>query len=328
MKKALICLLSVCFLLCGCKGKIDEPGVIARVNGVPIYLTQLEYQYDLNHEGNEEFVPSVEQVREEYDHILGDLIVQNLVLQELKQRGIPVTDQDVKSAEDVVRADYPDGAFEQTLVEEYININEWRRQLRDQLGMDKFFKQVLRPEIKIDYKEAEDYYRKHLSDFYVPAGSKVLVINGPSRDRVSHAVDHLLKGEDPQSVSAKLKQVRVRETWIREGQCPAEWENELQGLKVGEASQVMVKDRNVLCLILKDKKAATLLTPSQAYPAVEKVLLEKKLDAAFEKWLDAKLKSSDIKITEQLLEKHTDEVSSKKETSKGLEKKFAVENGL
>jgi hypothetical protein len=315
MRKTIFCLLVFCLILTGCKGKSDEPGVIARVNGQPVYLAQLEYQYDLNHEGSEDFVPSVEQVREEYRHILNDLIIQKLVMQELMERGIPVTSQDVKNEENTVREDYPDGAFEQTLIEEYINIDDWREQLRNQLGMDKFFKQVLRPEIKIDYKEAEEYYRKHLSDFYVPAGSRLLVVSGPSRDRVSHAVDSLMKGESPKIVASKLKQVRVRETWIRDGQYPTEWENEIHDLKVGEASQIMVKDRSVICLILKEKKEATLLTPSQAYPTVEKVLLDKKLDSAFNSWLTSKLKVSDIKISEHLLKKHTEKNVAKKKSS-------------
>lgn len=302
MKKQLICVLFICLCLLGCKGESDEPGVVARVNGEAVYLVQLEYQYDLNHEGNDDFIPSVEQVKDEYSQILNDLIVQTLVLQELRERGISVTDDAVKAAEDVVRKDYPDGAFEQILIEEYINIDEWREQLRNQLGMDKFYKQVLRPEIKINYKEAEDYYRKHLSEFYVPAGSKVIVVSGPSRGLVGKAVDLLLSGEEQNSAELKLKQVRIRETWIRDGQSPSEWENELHDLKIGEASEIMVKDRNVICLILKEKKDATLLTPSQAYPSVENVLLEKKMDAAFESWLTEKLKSSNIKISAQLLE--------------------------
>lgn len=310
MKKALIGLLFAGVLLAGCKGKSEEPGVVARVNGDPVYLAQLEYKYDLRHEGNEEFVPSVEQVREEYSQILGDLIVQELVLQDLEQRGIPVTDNELKEAENEVRLDYPEGAFEQILIEEYININEWREQLRNQLGMDKFFKQVLRPEIKIDYKEAEEYYRNHLSDFYMPAGSKVVVVTGPSRDRVARAVELLQEGEEAVSVSSKLKHVRVREAWIRKGQYPSEWKSALQGLAAGEASPVMAKDRRVVCLILKEKKEATLLTPSQAYPAVEKVLLEKKLNSAFEDWLENKLNASEIKISEHLLDKQAEDVSS------------------
>jgi hypothetical protein len=124
MKKILLTVLLACFILSGCQNKNEEPGVVARVNGKPIYLTQLEYKYDLSHEGNGEFVPSVAQVREEYGQILGDLIVQELVSQELEQRNIPVSAKELKDAENEVRSDYPDDSFEQILIEEYIDINQ------------------------------------------------------------------------------------------------------------------------------------------------------------------------------------------------------------
>ncbi|WP_027722664.1 SurA N-terminal domain-containing protein [Maridesulfovibrio zosterae] len=301
MKKLLLALLLGSLILTGCKNESEDPGVIARVNGKPIYLSQLDYKYDLMHEGNIGFVPSVNQVREEYGQILGDIIVQELVSQELKNRGIPVTDEEMKKAEDDVRADYPDDAFEQILIEEYIDINAWRSQLKYQLAMDKFYQQILRPEIKIDYKKAEDYYRTHLSDFYMPAGYKFIMVKGLSKDLVLKGVELYRAGLKPADIAQKLRKVSVRDVWIRNGQIPTTWEPFVKDLQIGESTSVINQGKEVLCLILKEKKAATLLTPLQAYPAVEKVLLEKMLKNQFELWLTNKMKMSKIKISKELL---------------------------
>ncbi len=303
MKKTVILLLLALLLISGCKDKSEEPGIIARVNGNPIYLSQLDYKYDLMHDGSAGFVPSVNQVRSEYGQILGDIIVQELVTQELQEHNVPVSDQELKEAEDEVRSDYPEGAFEQILIEEYIDLNSWRRQLRYQLAMDKFFSQILRPEIKIDYKEAEAYYRTHLSDFYISAGYQFIMIKGFSRDLVAKGVELYREGISPDKISGSLKQVSVREIWIRNDQLPAEWESFVKELEPGKASPVIIQEREFICLILKEKKNATLLTPLQAYSAVEKVLLEKKLDDKFELWLKKKIASSKIKISKELLPK-------------------------
>ncbi|OEU71648.1 MAG: parvulin peptidyl-prolyl isomerase [Desulfovibrio sp. S3730MH75] len=301
MKKIVILLLLSLLLISGCKDKNEEPGIIARVNGKPIYLTQLDYKYDLMHDGSAGFVPSVNQVRSEYGQILGDIIVQELVTQELQERNVPVSDQELKEAEDEVRSDYPEGAFEQILIEEYIDLNSWRRQLRYQLAMDKFFSQILRPEIKIDYKEAEAYYRTHLSDFYISAGYQFIMIKGFSRDLVAKGVKLYREGVSTDKISGTLKQVSVREIWIRNDQLPAEWESFVKELEPGKASPVITQEREFICLILKEKKSATLLTPLQAYSTVEKVLLEKKLDDKFELWLQKKIAASNIKISKELL---------------------------
>ena len=312
MKKRFISILLACLLLSGCQTESEDPGVIARVNGTPIYLTQLEYKYDLTHEGNGGFVPSVEQVRAEYGQILGDLIVQELVSQELGQRGISVSDKELKKAEDEVRSDYPDDSFEQILIEEYIDINAWRSQLKYQLAMDKFYSDILRPEIKIDYKEAERYYRTHLSDFYMPAGYRFVMVKGLSKDLVLKGVKLFREGLSPATISAKLRKVSVQEIWIRSGQVPAGWKPFVEDLQIGEASSVITQKKEVFCLILKEKKQATLLTPLQAYPTVEKVLLEKKLQEKFEAWLQKKLAASKIKISKDLLP----EVEKEEQTDK------------
>lgn len=301
MKRLLIGILLACTMLSGCQNKSEEPGIIARVNGKPIYLSQLDYKYDLIHEGGGGFVPSVEQVRTEYGQILGDLIVQELVAQELEQREIPVSDKELKEAEDEVRSDYPDDSFEQILIEEYIDINSWRSQLKYQLAMDKFYRDILRPEIKIDYKEAEKYYRTHLSDFYMPAGYKFVMVKGMSKDLVLKGVELYREGLTPAAISAKLRKVSVREIWIRNGQVPATWKTFVEDLEPGKATPVISQKKEVFCLILKEKKEAALLTPLQAYPTVEKVLLEKKMEEKFEVWLKDKMASSKINISKELM---------------------------
>ncbi len=320
MKKVTMILMLTLVFILGCQNKKDEPGIIARVNGKPIYLSQLNYKYDLTHDGSAGFVPSVGQVRSEYGQILGDIIVQELVSQELAERDIPITDKELKEAEDQVRSDYPGNAFEQILIEEYIDLNSWRRQLRYQLAMDKFFSQVLRPEIKIDYKEAEEYYRTHLSDFYIQAGCKFEMIKGSSRDLVTKAVEQFGKGLAPAEISSNFKEVTVREIWVRNGQLPAAWEPVVQKLQIGKSSPVITQEKEFICLILKEKKDATLLTPLQAYPTIEKVLLEQKLDDKFELWLKDKIAKSDIKISKELLpHKEVEEPVSAEETNLKVE---------
>nr|WP_320169694.1 SurA N-terminal domain-containing protein [Maridesulfovibrio sp.] len=302
MKKLfLLVLLVTAAMLAGCQNKNEDPGVVARVNGRPVYLSQLDYKYDLKHDGSEGYVPSVSQVRSEYGQMLGDLIVQELVSQELEKRGMPVSQAELKAAEDEVRSDYPDDSFEQILIEEYIDINAWRSQLKYQLAMEKFYREILRPEIKIDYKEAEDYYRTHISEFYQPAGCRFVMVKGLSGDLVLKGSELYRQGVSPAEISEKLRQVSVREVWIRDGQIPSAWKNFVDKLEPGEASQIISQGNEVLCLILKEKKPATLLTPLQAYPKVEKVLLEKKLKSRFEKWLDSELAAARIEISKDLL---------------------------
>ncbi|WP_419787820.1 peptidyl-prolyl cis-trans isomerase [Pseudodesulfovibrio sp.] len=299
IKKSFVCLLLL--LLVGCSGNADDIGIVARVNGAPIYLSQLEFQYDQSQSDSVMAVPSVEKLKAEYGDILTELIVQELVVQELKRQEISVSEHDLLKAEEEVRADYPEGAFDQMLIEECIDLKAWRLQLRNYLAMKKFYHLVLRPQIKIDYKEAQEYYREHISDFYLPESLRVLVVRGPSREIVERAVKKYLTEKDQVNLATVFGEVETREVVVRESRLSAAWKSALAGLQPGQSSGVQTDRFGFEALVLQERSPAKVLAPAQAYPLVEKALLESKLQDAFAKWLTQALASAKITETSHLL---------------------------
>lgn len=286
----------------GCSNDVEELGIIARVNDEPILLSQLEFQHDqFQADTAGTYVPSVEKLKAEYGEILTELIVQELVVQELVKRDQPVTEHELLKAEEAVRADYPEGAFDQMLVEEYIDLKSWRHQLRNHLAMKKFYHQVLRPQIKIDYKEAEQYYRDHISDFYLPESMRILVVRGPSREIVGRAVEKYMAEQDSLNLETAFGEVETREVVVREGRLSAAWKNAITGLKPGQSSGVLTDRFGFEALVLIERIPAKVLTPTQAYPLVEKALLEVKLRTAFEEWLTQAIATAKITVSSHLL---------------------------
>lgn len=288
--------------LFSCSTDRDEPGVIAEVNGKPIHLSQLEYKYDIMYlDSTDDLNPTVSQLRRDYGSILGDLIIQELIMQELAGRGLDVTDAELNKAEEAVRKDYPEGAFEEILVEEYIDIGFWRRELKARISIEKFFQQVLRPSIKIGYAEAEAYYKSHLSDFYLPTRLTFLLISGPSRDLVFKATQLHAKGVEAAEITSKLNEIEVRQLRMREDRLPAAWLNALASLEAGEASSVLTEESKFHRLVLVERSPAKVLDPTQAYPLVEQILLGQKMRDAFDAWLANKLEAADISVSAHLL---------------------------
>lgn len=289
-------------LVAGCTNSSEDMGIVARVNGAPIYLSQLEFQHDqFQADTAGVYVPSVEKLKSEYGEILTELIVQQLVVQELVKQDLEVTEHELLKAEEEVRADYPEGAFDQMLIEECIDLKAWRRQLLNYLAMKKFYQQVLRPQIKIDYKEAQEYYRKHISDFYLPESMRILVVRGPSREIVERAVEKYLAEKDQVNLATAFGEVETREVMVREGRLSATWKNAISGLEPGQSSGVLTDRFGFEALILQERSPAKVLAPAQAYPLVEKSLLENKLRDAFETWLTSAVAGADITVSSHLL---------------------------
>ncbi|NJB66760.1 hypothetical protein GGQ74_000400 [Desulfobaculum xiamenense] len=290
--------LFLCLQLGACGGNAEEDGVVARVNGRPITLDRLELKYDFMHlDSSFDASPTVAGLKNDYGRLLGDLIVQELVEQELEKRGLSVTSEELTAAEDEVRADYPGDTFEQVLVEEYIDIRYWRQELRARLGIEKFFGEVLRPRITIGYEEAEAYYKDHINEFYLPPRLHIHLVSGPSRDAVQSAVDLYRKEGNVEAIAGKFEQVVVRELRVREDRLTIAWKNALKNLAPGQTTPVMTGEADFQSIIFMERSPAKVLDPSRAYPVVEKVLVERKLREAFDAWLDDALAHATVQVS-------------------------------
>ena len=331
MRKYLLIIAVFALLLPACTPEKKEVGVVGRINDRPIYMRQLEFQHDLAHMGDVGGgIPSVEALRAEYGQLLGALIVQELVLEELEQRNLSVTEEEIKEIEAEVRADYPNQeVFEQVLVEEYIDLNSWRELLEYHRALSKFYQKVLRPEIKIGYEEAEKYYADHVSEFYLPERLKIVSVKGPSKKIVEQARELYRQGQSANSISTSLNGVAVKDEIVRNERLPRPWREALESTAAGDFTDIFA-DRNAYeTLYLVEKEPARLLDPSLAYPLIEKALLETKLHDAFEAWLKEKLAVSSIEISPLLqlnAEKIMDEAGAGEESSEPSDTKTAAEN--
>ncbi len=328
MNRLFLFFLFLIFCLSACDNAVDDTGIVARVNGRPITLAQLEFQHDLLHmDGLGGGIPSVDSLRAEYGSVLAKLMVLELVEQELESKELSVTDEEVFAREQAVRADYPKEVFEQVLVEEYIDLALWRRQLRYSLAQEKFFQNVLRPQVSIDYLEADRYYKQHIKDFCFPESFKFLILRAAHEKELVQAVDLYKKDNDLSALNSEIPSVVTKELSLGIGQLSEKWHEILSSLSPGEASSVQKMHNGFEQLILLERIPRKLLDPTQAYPLVEGILVQQKLTEAFDKWLDAQLKTAHFEVSTYLLDKkNMIEETKESNTANNFDKERDKEN--
>jgi len=308
MKRILALLLAALAALgAACHSEPVEEGVVARVNGSPIYLTQLEAKYDLLHLGwSGGLTPTVGKLRNDYGVVLADLVIQTLIDQALNASGLAVTQEELAMAEAEVRADYPQGVFEEVLVEEYIDLDVWREQLRANLGREKFLREALRPQIKLDYTEVQDYFQEHAAEFALPARSRFILITGGSQEAVQNAVDNYLANHDLRALNT-LENISAQELKLQDNRLRDSWKGALAKLAPEQSSGVLSSKSGYEALVLLEQLPERALDMTQAYPLVEKALIERKLQDAFATWLDGQLNAASIQVTQHLLREVKDD---------------------
>ena len=297
----------VIIAISGCQNGVQEPGVVALVNGSPIYLHQLEAKYDFLHlDWGESLPPGIEQLQQEYGEILTNLILYKLIEQELAARGLKVTGEEVAAREEEVRHDYPPEEFEKILIEEYIDLNYWREQLKLRIAWEKFIHEVLRPRVRIDFQEVQDYYQKNLSEFYLPQRIRFLIFSSPDQEELKKAIASYKKTKT-YAANAKLEELRkkhsdliVHEYFMRVDQLPFIWAGEIKKLNPGEFSRIKNDKKNFYSLVVLKKEEPSLLEPYQAYSIIEDKLTQQKIRRLFFKWVADTLQKAEIKINPKL----------------------------
>ncbi|EFL53187.1 conserved hypothetical protein [Solidesulfovibrio fructosivorans JJ]] len=301
-----VCLLvffALSALLGGCgRDTAKEPGVVAMVGGAPIRLADVEARYDLGEIGLPEVDnPPVETLRAAYGKVLADMIVARLVRQELARRHESVTEAEIAAVEKRVRADYPGDSFDRMLLEERIDLARWREMLADRLALEKFTREVLRLEVRVEVTEAADYYKKHIDAFTTAPRMRLTRVQGRDGAAVKAALAAYRKSGRKLESLAGRSGITVRDAVLPEKNLPAPWREALKSLKEGEPTTILTEGGESLFCILQERLPAKVIDPAKAYARVEAILAGGKTAKAFAAWLAETLRTTKISINKELL---------------------------
>jgi FKBP-type peptidyl-prolyl cis-trans isomerase (trigger factor) len=100
-------------------------------------------------------------LQEAREQLLNEISVELVMLNHAEEVGISVSDAELDAAVAAIKADYPPGAFEQTLIESAVPFETWKKRLRSRLLMDKLLQAELSQRIAITPEEVAAYYAQH-----------------------------------------------------------------------------------------------------------------------------------------------------------------------
>lgn len=282
-----------------------EIGIVAKVNGEPITMQELQARHDLDHmEWSDRTFPPAEELQSQYGDSLGSLIINRLVMQELKKEKLEVTNEEMSLAEREFYVDYAEGEFETILEDDAINIEMWLIFLRQRLSVQKFMQTVLRPGIRVNSEESTAYYNANLDQFNLPVRFHFLILEAEKKE----TLQELLKNYNEESeniaqiIGTNNSNVRIREVRISKDRLPPQWSDILKKLEQGKASKISSSPDGFEFIVLITRQDKTELPLAQAYPLIERELVEQKLEVAFEAWVEKELGESNIQIAGPLAE--------------------------
>ncbi len=95
--------------------------------------------------------------------LLNQMTEELLIKERAKALSLTVSDTEVDTAIQNIKSDYPEGTFEQVLLENAVSFDFWRQRLKIRLLIDKVIEKELESNVIITPEDVSAYYKKHYS---------------------------------------------------------------------------------------------------------------------------------------------------------------------
>lgn len=148
----------------GCNPKHVGDDVAATVDGRKIYKADVEKYYQNQTSGSDQ-VPIGEQATSLRLSILKELIDNEILMRRAEKLGLLATDEEVEGKLNEIKSPYTKEQFEARIKEKKITIDDFKRDLRRSLTVDKVLNKEITSKINVSDQDITNYYNAHKAEF-------------------------------------------------------------------------------------------------------------------------------------------------------------------
>jgi hypothetical protein len=147
-----------------------------------------------------------EDLRKAKLRLLNQMIVETILLERADELGIQISEAAVQKAVAAIKNDYPEGVFEETLLEFAVSYKTWEDRLRVRLIMEKVVDQELKDQIVITPEEISRFYEDKYKAQNLGAPDK------DSKDINEAIIENLRRKKLEEAYQAWIKELKARYT--------------------------------------------------------------------------------------------------------------------
>jgi len=166
LRHGLVALFAILLLVhaTGCASKPGGDDVAATVDGRKIYRADVEKYYQNQTSGSVQ-QPAGEQATSLRLSILRELIDNEILMRRAEKLGLLATDEEVDRKLNEIKSPYTKEEFDARLKEKKITVDDFKRDIRRSLTVDKVLNKEVSSKINISDQDIAGYYNAHKSEF-------------------------------------------------------------------------------------------------------------------------------------------------------------------
>src|SRR5438477_7383322 len=168
-RRALACCAAAALMfLAACQSKQGSADVMATVDGRKIFRADVEKYYSNQTSGTEQQqsqAPVGEQATSLRLGILKELIDDEILMHRAEKLGLLATDEEVNHKLSEIKSPYSQEQFDQKLKEKKITVDDFKRDLRRSLTVEKVINKEITSKINVSDQDVTNYYNAHKAEF-------------------------------------------------------------------------------------------------------------------------------------------------------------------
>jgi foldase protein PrsA len=238
--------------------------------------------------------------------LINKMVDNYLILEYGKEQGITLSDDELESAVNEIKEDYPPEMFQEILLKKYISLNEWKEGLRQELIIKKIISKVTEDVSLVTFQETKQYYESHQDEFKRPQMVRLRQIVTRTKDEAKKIQKQLAKGEDMGELAEKNSITPEASDsgelgWFAKGELEKSLEKAVFSLPIGTFSRILKTPYGYHILEVLSKRDEGHITLPESMAEIESKLFLNKRDQFFRRWLKELKAESLVTIDQEIL---------------------------
>jgi parvulin-like peptidyl-prolyl isomerase len=177
---------------------------VATVNGSKIYLEDYQARLDKKKQMMpEDFLNNDEHLKRFEEEVLDGMITEKIMKMRAQELKITISDAELEDKIKEIKKDYGED-FTSLFAEQNINYEQWKKEFREEMLLQKLIATDVNAKIKISEDEIEDYFNKNRSHYKTDSRVRVAQIVVRDMAMAQKAMEKLNAGEDFAKVAARM----------------------------------------------------------------------------------------------------------------------------
>ncbi len=247
------------------------------------------------------------EAKEGIETIVNKVIERAMIMEYGKEEGIGISDDELESAVKDIKRDYPEDVFKEMLLRRYIDIEEWKEGLREELLIKKIVTKVTAGISPVTFDETKEYFNTHRDEFRRPAMVQLRQIVVPTREEALKILQRLKEGEEMGELAGKYSITPEAKDggilgWIDRGQLEESMESAIFSLRVGEISDIFKSPYGYHIFEVISARDAGLQDLPEAMAEIESRLMLQKKESFYREWIKELRDRYPVKIKQEINE--------------------------